>query len=298
MRDDFSGSVKEILAKRVGWNCSSPTCHKPTAGPHADAMKAVNIGVAAHITAASPGGPRYDPSLTAVERSHANNGIWLCHNCGKLVDNDATRYTEQLLREWKRQAEEMASREIEGKVSHHPSSGHINPLHKIIDLLARYHAAFLRVHHANSEEARHASHEEWKACHPDVYEGRSVRDDTIRALADPAIAWLSKSACPHVDREDFDLIEKGARELSRFAVSPWLMSMPNIYSTAGTDEDELWRRWHSQGDRCIALGSLIFRLKELAARAGQMWAPSRANQATLSENVRDVKLPTRRLKSR
>jgi hypothetical protein len=114
VRDDFPPAVKEILAKRVGFRCSNPVCGQLTSGPQVDATKAVNVGVAAHITAASAAGPRYDESLTPEERSHPYNGVWLCQKCGKLVDNDAIRYPEPLLREWKRQAEEVAIREVEG----------------------------------------------------------------------------------------------------------------------------------------------------------------------------------------
>src|SRR4051812_1246686 len=112
MRDDFSPAVKVILAKRVGSRCSNPDCRQLTCGPQVDATKAVNVGVASHVTAASPGGPRYDASLTPEERAHPNNGVWLCQKCGKLVDNDATRYPEPLLREWKTRAEEAALREV------------------------------------------------------------------------------------------------------------------------------------------------------------------------------------------
>ena len=113
MRDDFPKAVLETLAKRVGYRCSNPTCRKPTSGPHTDETKALNVGVGAHITAASPGGPRYDPSLTAEERRSAGNGLWLCQTCGKLVDNDEVRYPKKLLNEWKQQVEQDALREIE-----------------------------------------------------------------------------------------------------------------------------------------------------------------------------------------
>ena len=119
MRDDFSQAVIEILAKRVGYRCSNPDCDQLTSGPQVHPMKAVNVGVASHITAASPQGPRHDDSLSPVQRKDIENGIWLCQKCGKLVDNDAARYTVPLLREWKRQAEERAIRELEGG-SHRP----------------------------------------------------------------------------------------------------------------------------------------------------------------------------------
>src|SRR5437899_8109263 len=56
MRDEFSVGTKELLAKRVGYRCSNPECRQPTSGPQEDPAKVVNIGVAAHITAASPDG--------------------------------------------------------------------------------------------------------------------------------------------------------------------------------------------------------------------------------------------------
>lgn len=108
MRDDFSEEVKRTVAARVGYRCSRPDCRALTCGPQVDPSKALNVSVAAHITAASPGGPRYAPALTSDERRHANNAIWLCQNCGKLVDNDQTRFTEQELRQWKQTAEAEA----------------------------------------------------------------------------------------------------------------------------------------------------------------------------------------------
>lgn len=87
-RDDFSSATKEMLARRVGHLCSNPGCRQPTSGPQENPAKAINIGVAAHISAAAPGGPRYDPSLSSSERTAGENGIWLCQSCGKLVDND------------------------------------------------------------------------------------------------------------------------------------------------------------------------------------------------------------------
>jgi len=53
MRDDFPRPVVETLAKRVGNRCSNPGCRKWTSGPHSEDDKSLNVGVAAHITAAS-----------------------------------------------------------------------------------------------------------------------------------------------------------------------------------------------------------------------------------------------------
>ena len=104
MSDDFSEAVKRVLASRVGNQCSNPECRALTSGPQEDPAKAVNVGVAAHITAASPGGPRYDPELLPEERSGPGNGIWLCQNHAKLIDNDAARYTVDVLKKCKEDA--------------------------------------------------------------------------------------------------------------------------------------------------------------------------------------------------
>ncbi len=68
----------------------------------------MNIGVAAHITAASAGGPRYDASLTSEQRRSSANGLWACQSCAKHVDSHDPRYTVAALREWKEQAEHEA----------------------------------------------------------------------------------------------------------------------------------------------------------------------------------------------
>lgn len=74
----------------------------------------VNVGVAAHITSAAAGGPRYDPALTSEQRSAICNAIWLCQTCAKLIDSNASRYTIDMLNEWKGQAEEVAQQTVEG----------------------------------------------------------------------------------------------------------------------------------------------------------------------------------------
>lgn len=115
MRDDFTIDTKETLAKRVGYRCSNPNCRKLTSGPSTDPEKAVNIGVAAHILAASPGGKRYKTSMTSDERKHITNGIWLCQACSKLIDSDEQRYPQELLLKWKSLSEDAALYEVENK---------------------------------------------------------------------------------------------------------------------------------------------------------------------------------------
>lgn len=116
-KEDFSPDTKDLLAKRVGMRCSNPNCRQPTSGPREDAKKVLNIGVGAHLTAASKGGPRYDSAMSSAERRAPDNGIWLCQNCAKLIDNDDVRYTVDLLQNWKRMSEEAARLAIEAPMA-------------------------------------------------------------------------------------------------------------------------------------------------------------------------------------
>jgi len=112
MRDDFSEQTKRALALRVAHRCSRLGCGALTSGPQDDESKAINVGVAAHITAASQNGPRFDPLLTPEERAAAANGIWLCQNCAKLIDSDIAQFTIEVLQRWKIDREAEARRQI------------------------------------------------------------------------------------------------------------------------------------------------------------------------------------------
>lgn len=105
MRDDFSAKTKITLQKRANLHCSNLDCQIHTSGWHTDDEKATNVGVAAHITAASEGGPRYDPNLTSKERKSAKNGVWLCTKCAMCIDSDVESFPVDLLLKWKELAE-------------------------------------------------------------------------------------------------------------------------------------------------------------------------------------------------
>lgn len=108
MREEFTDKVKPTAAQRAGNVCSNPDCRAPTAAPQLDPTKSLSVGVAAHITAASQGGPRFKPALSTKERRGSQNAIWLCENCARKVDCDPDRFTEHVLRQWKQRAEEEA----------------------------------------------------------------------------------------------------------------------------------------------------------------------------------------------
>lgn len=108
MRDDFPEEVKRTVAARVGNVCSNPQCRALTSGPQDDPAKSLNVGVAAHISGAASGGPRYNATLTREARRGSENAIWLCQTCAKLVDNDVSQFPEKLLQAWKTMAEHDA----------------------------------------------------------------------------------------------------------------------------------------------------------------------------------------------
>jgi len=170
-----------------------------------------------------------------------------------------------------------------------------NPLHLIIDLLILYNRAFVQVHQASTDEARRKALDEWRRCHPAVWGSSSGRNDTIRRLADPAKAWLTRTNSRYVEAGDFNLVEECAYTLSAFAISPSPIAMPDVYSKTYNTEEQLWQTWTEQGDQVIALGNLIARLKELAARAGEMWTsapPLQRGRSTTSDANRTSDLRT------
>lgn len=114
-RDDFSAKTKRRLAHRAGYVCSFPNCGIHTAGPSDEALDAVNnVGVAAHITAAAPGGPRYDPAMTQEDRESLKNGIWLCETHAKLIDGDVATWTTAVLYKMKGDADLAAKARLAG----------------------------------------------------------------------------------------------------------------------------------------------------------------------------------------
>lgn len=107
-RDDFPQKVKDLLAKRAGFRCSNPACRHITIGANSNPQKTTNIGVASHISAAAQGGPRYSSEISSDERSSIENAIWLCQTCSVLIDRDSEKYTVDILKNWKVNAEKAS----------------------------------------------------------------------------------------------------------------------------------------------------------------------------------------------
>lgn len=111
-RDEFSPTIRLKLAKQAGWLCSDPGCRRSTVGSNSDGSGVVDLGIAAHICAAAPGGPRYDPHQSPEERKSIDNGIWLCRLHGTAVDTPDPAYTVDLLRGWKKEAQQDSLRRV------------------------------------------------------------------------------------------------------------------------------------------------------------------------------------------
>lgn len=105
-RDDFREKTKLQIAKRAGWLCSYPSCRRLTVGGN------IMVGTAAHICAAAPDGPRYDPNQTPEQRRAAENGIWMCRDHGTAIDSKDPEFTRAKLREWKAWAENEARTQV------------------------------------------------------------------------------------------------------------------------------------------------------------------------------------------
>lgn len=118
-RDDFKKSTRDFLRESAGNNCVNPACGKPTNAKSAVEEKIVSNGIGAHVSAASPGGPRYNPALTREQRSAADNGAWLCANCATMVDVDPQRFPIECIRGWQEKAAALRQ---------HGYSGERNPL--------------------------------------------------------------------------------------------------------------------------------------------------------------------------
>jgi len=115
-RDNFSEPTISVLRKRVNDRCSNPDCRVPTSGPATAKDKATHIGIAAHISAAAPKGPRYLAVMTPDERKDINNAIWLCAPCSIKIDKDEQQYPLALLQNWKANAECLAAEEMGQKL--------------------------------------------------------------------------------------------------------------------------------------------------------------------------------------
>lgn len=105
-RDDFTSPTKRKIERQALSHCSNPRCRRVTHAASSDRQSEIRIGIAAHICAAAPGGPRYDSTMTSEKRASASNGIWLCDVHARAIDAKDSKFSVELLHEWKRRTDD------------------------------------------------------------------------------------------------------------------------------------------------------------------------------------------------
>lgn len=112
-RDDFLEKTKRAVALRASYRCSFTGCNRITVGPSDEFNSAVsNVGKAAHICAAAPGGRRYEASMSPEQRSSIENAIWMCATHADLIDKNDVRYTVDVLHRMKADHEAQCAAEV------------------------------------------------------------------------------------------------------------------------------------------------------------------------------------------
>lgn len=99
----YSQGTRAALFYNSGGLCYLPGCPEPVL-LYRDGRWTVLVEIA-HISAATQGGPRYDPAMTDDERRADSNLILLCDEHHQLVDEQPQYYTAEMLRRWKAQRE-------------------------------------------------------------------------------------------------------------------------------------------------------------------------------------------------
>ncbi|GAA2057749.1 ABC-three component system protein [Williamsia deligens] len=122
LRDRVPPAQEKVVLARSGNKCAYPNCGQDLAiDPQADGDRPKATGRVAHIAAASPGGPRYDPSMTPEERGSAQNLIYMCGPHHDAADTQLEYHTRAFLEEAKRiheTAVERAVRNALGEVTY------------------------------------------------------------------------------------------------------------------------------------------------------------------------------------
>lgn len=103
---EFNQKTKNALARRANNFCSNPVCRTQTIAPKVDDKEScVSTGIAAHICANSENGPRFSKTMKPDEIRSIDNGIWLCSDCSILIDREPSRFSVELLKQWKSEHE-------------------------------------------------------------------------------------------------------------------------------------------------------------------------------------------------
>ena len=128
MNGKFTAKTKDRLADKAGNVCSAPWCDRSTSASSESRASGVSVTAeAAHIRGRTQDAARWDKSMDDDQRAHISNGIHLCEDHAKLIDNDEALYTPELLEQWKqrqitlaREAQKVgwAAARVDGLIPH------------------------------------------------------------------------------------------------------------------------------------------------------------------------------------
>lgn len=102
-------TIKQLFLTS-GHHCAYPGCTAAIV-EFTDAGPTV-LGFIAHIEGSSDDGPRANPSLTPAERDSYENLLVLCGHHHTLVDKIDSEFPVEMLREWKRVAEQVTAEKL------------------------------------------------------------------------------------------------------------------------------------------------------------------------------------------
>jgi hypothetical protein len=121
----ISSETRKRLWARSGNRCA--LCRLELIRDDQGSVPGALVGQEAHITARSPGGPRYKPVPVDVRDGYANL-ILLCANDHIQVDAQPQRYTVERLRALKRDHEIWVSDRLRSSTPAHPDATRVVPL--------------------------------------------------------------------------------------------------------------------------------------------------------------------------
>ncbi len=113
LRDRVPPAQEKVVIARSGNKCAYPQCGlELTIDPRSVGDQPKATGKVAHIAAASPGGPRYDETMTRTQRRSAGNLVYLCGPHHDAIDSQLEYHTREFLLDAKRAHEEAVERAV------------------------------------------------------------------------------------------------------------------------------------------------------------------------------------------
>lgn len=112
-KDPLESQVRILYGQSHG-RCAYPQCGKILVMPSRDRRDMPkNVAKVAHITAASPGGPRYDAEMSSDERRSETNLMLMCGDHHDAIDTQLAFHTTKWLRAAKKEHEKTLHRSDE-----------------------------------------------------------------------------------------------------------------------------------------------------------------------------------------